>query len=891
MKLHLPVALLAAVLSTFAYGEETATTQPYSYTYVEKDGTGYTTFTGNGYGVVIKDQTSGDTSAFTSYRNPASGKNAPTHLSMTGAIGGIAYNDSDKKADNVDITVKGNDTWLYLLAATGTTEYNIAGNKTVTVTDGAHVENIFGGSYERSVNASGQLGSVTEINVTNGATVGSISGGAFSSSNADKTKLATNEKVVINVENASVGVWKGGVSGTLTYTPSNDTAIIGGNSYNTSINAGVEINVSGDSVVYGQIYGGVYAGRQANASVQTTSVNINGGTIYGDVFGGGLHESGKDYYPSVLEGTKVAINGGTVTGNVYGAGSGDQIYGGTHVVVNGDATIHGDIYGGGIDGAEVKSGDRVITFDNHGEVDWSKVHDFDAVEFTGTTTTKLGTDGQLAENYKKVTINNSYITGSIRDGHEVELDVTNNIHVALDGNLTTKADSEIVNNENAIQIGGNATFNGTKIENSTINAGGNIAVNSGSTVTNGNLVAANGDVSFDNSSMNGGEITVGGKLSLLGSDVTAQVSTEGGAVLVESTLSDLTIDGSIKLADGSSFTGINYDQVLPGWLNKQSTLTADSIEIGKDLHSHYSTFTATEGGIVIGSGASLEYTHLNAKGDIEIEQATLYAGDTPEGYTPYGSSAVTSTDGDIIVGAGSSLTNTDLSAENGSVELEGSTMNGGNIVAGESLVLDGSTATVDSINGGNAVKLQMQSKVDFGSMTSFGSSLNVNSDVVLADGSTIWGMATDEYPFFGTIEGSTAKLEANSITTGEGKGSAAMPNIMYADLVATQGDISIGVNNWIANTDLTAAGDVILNSSNMKEGNIVAGNKVTLNGSEVSVNSISKNDDSAAVLESTNSKLTVTEGNLSLGSGSVVKDSALTATQGDVVLSGTTMTG
>ena len=889
MKLHLPVALLAAVLSTFAYGEETATTQPYSYTYVEKDGTGYSTFTGNGYGSLIADETSGAISAMNNYRNPNAGD--PLYVSWKGAIGGIAANDHDDTAENVVIDVSGKDTWLSGVCGTGTTEYTITGDKTINITDGAYVQTVYGGSYERDVNTTGTTDSVTTISVSKGAMVTTILGGSFTSSNATGD-LVTNDKVVINVNDAMVGVAKSGKTGELTYTAAEGLAIIGGSTFCSSINNDVEINVSGDSAVYGSIYAGTAAFRKQDASVNSTSVNINDGTVYGDVYGGGASGA---YEASVLEGTKVAINGGTVTGNVYGAGSGDQIYGGTHVVVNGDATIHGDIYGGGIDGAEVKTGDRVITFDNHGEVDWTKVHDFDAVEFTGTTTTKLGADGQLAENYKKVTIDNSYITGSI--GHEVELDVTNNIKVALDGNLTTGKGSDIVDNKNAITIAENATFNGTKIENSAIVAGGNIAVNSGSTVTNGNLVAADGDVSFSKSTMNGGEITVGGKLYVDRSDVTVdkingadelQLKLQGG---INGADSSLTIHDDVTLDANSSLFGIETKDYGGGAIIEgcRVTLTANSVTLDENIKGdaiYAATVNATKGDITIGAGNTVGASDLVAQGSVILKDgARLVDGEADI-------STATALTGDVVLSDVFQVRNSDLTAENGSVILESSTMEGGNIVAGEALVLSGSTATVDSINGGNAVKLDMTSAYVDGKLV--GSNLNVNGDVVLANGSKIWGAETTEYPFFGKLEGCTSSLTADSITTGEGA-SDTLPvgagDFMYAKLEATKGDISIGANNVIVDTDLTAANDVKLESSKMEGGNINAGGTLVLNNSVVSVNSIGTD---GAFVDSNESTLEVTGGALVLNGDSdvksVVKDSVLISKEG-VELRGTTMTG
>ncbi|MBR4310468.1 MAG: hypothetical protein IKT79_05510, partial [Akkermansia sp.] len=345
------------------------------------------------------------------------------------------------------------------------------------------------------------------------------------------------------------------------------------------------------------------------------------------------------------------------------------------------------------------------------------------------------------------------------------------------GNLTTTDGSSITNTRKPMTVGGDATFQGTEIENADLVAGG--------------------DMDFEGSSMNGGSISVGGKLTLLSSDVKAQVATaDGSAVLVGSVLSDLTVDGSIKLADGSSFTGVNYDQVMPGILNKMSTVTADSIEIGNNLHSDYSSFTATEGGITIGSGASLEHSHLNAKGDITIEQATLSASDTPEGYTPYGSSEVTSSEGNISIGAGSTLTNTDLTAEKGSVNLTSSTMNGGNIVAGESVVINDSKVTSTTLTAGQNVSIA--------DSTVSGSKVTATADDLTVSGSTV--SDTDLTASNGTVSlsGSTYNNDVKGANYIDGE------TVKIADttISSTKGGLFIKGDTYVTNGDFVVDGAV-----------------------------------------------------------------------------------
>ena len=105
----------------------------------------------------------------------------------------------------------------------------------------------------------------------------------------------------------------------------------------------------------------------AAASISKCTVNINGGTIGevdvynahkfgGTIYGGSRGDRGGDYhdlasgetienYASVLW-TEVNINGGSITGNVYGGARGGQIKKDTKVNLKGGRIYH-NAYGGG----------------------------------------------------------------------------------------------------------------------------------------------------------------------------------------------------------------------------------------------------------------------------------------------------------------------------------------------------------------------------------------------------------------------------------------------------------------------------------------------------------------------------------------------------------------
>ncbi len=911
MKLHLPIALLTAVVSAMSY----------AHADINRELSG-TPVTGATHGDLTVTITGNDDYTTTNmYTN-----NKP------GYIGGAAHYEASGKENtlehggnpadlysslNMIVGGEGSNPTLKYLMLEGLTVNSVVGDKSVTVNSGT-IEILYGGIVYLSGVKSGNLSHTgnaigdnyypykdssnpanTSITI-NGGTVGHIRGGhsgkqedyvykVLSAAQTYDKEHGTNTygELMANKPwsisgNVNIAV-NGGVIEAAN--AGKTTAIMGAGGSGHSVDGTVNVSVSG-----GTVLGDIFAGsNNIYSEVGATHVEISGGAITGNVYGGGDIDDGRTEYasytdapaPTVKGGTTVVLSGGTIDGNVYAAGVQDIVNAGannvgTHVVISGDGTeVTGTISGLGVD--STVEGDRLLTIENSGgkNVNWDKIEGFNAVEFKGSEI-KFGT---LSQDFEKVSAEGSWLQGSFEDG-EVELKA-NDSFLQIAGNLTTTDGSSITNTRKPMTVGGDATFQGTEIENADLVAGG--------------------DMGFEGSSMNGGSISVGGKLTLLSSDVKAQVATtDGSAVLVESVLSDLTVDGSIKLADGSSFTGLNYDQIQTGILNKMSTVTADSIEIGNNLHSDYSSFTATEGGITIGSGASLEHSHLNAKGDITIEQATLSASDTPEGYTPYGSSEVTSSEGNISIGAGSTLTNTDLTAEKGSVNLTSSTMNGGNIVAGESVVINDSKVTSTTLTAGQNVSIADStvsgSKItaSAGDLTVSGSTvtdtqLNAGKGTITMSGSTyINSNDTTEY-----ITGKEILFKDSAVL-----GQAGPSNVMTvttfikgnttAENSTFQTDTAKSHISFGGNLTADAETKFIINAGALK----FNGSEVTLNGSTITNN--------GGTLES-NAQIVANGGNWTLGgtnkfsnivqtNGTVIDITGTAKFNDDLVLSGGSLT-
>lgn len=202
----------------------------------------------------------------------------------------------------------------------------VYGHTVVTVTGGHVMRNVYGGGNMAGVGQGTTDGSanreITSFNVATGTTTVTVGGSAV-----------IGETYAIVSANLLSGNMRGQY---------------GGNVFGSS--RGLSTN---DQLVKNMAF------------VRETYVNINSGTIYGSIFGGG--ENGH-----VWHNTYVAINGGTIgysnvaeldepiyPGNVYGGGRGIDlndannvdrrsgvVYGNTHVVMRG-GTVYHNVFGGG----------------------------------------------------------------------------------------------------------------------------------------------------------------------------------------------------------------------------------------------------------------------------------------------------------------------------------------------------------------------------------------------------------------------------------------------------------------------------------------------------------------------------------------------------------------
>ncbi len=375
----------------------------------------------------------GDLSQYQYYTG--TGKDA----SVKGVIGGGQLSEN---CDSANMIVRGADTVINTLIGEGIQGTRVTGSKTITVEAGT-IGTIIGGSDIRSslksINYKPKTddeGNTTYKGGTKGATewlpyystsditinikggeVGEIRGGhnggealigseiaaaiqkdlELDPSGNTHTKLdelmadqswAYGGNININISGGKVGgVYEDGVL---------QDAIRGAGGSRNSVDGSVNITISGDAEVIGDIYagarsttaegGGLASKVVSEAYVKTTSITVEGGNVKGNVFGGGSFDaedwnsdgvdlnSSKDEFSGKTGSTSVSITGGVVDGNVYGAGQYDTVTGSTSLELTG-GTVIGDVYAGGKDSIIGTNNEGIST----------------KIEISGTGTTVGGT--------------------------------------------------------------------------------------------------------------------------------------------------------------------------------------------------------------------------------------------------------------------------------------------------------------------------------------------------------------------------------------------------------------------------------------------------------------------------------------------------------------------
>ena len=284
-------------------------------------------------------------------------------------------------------------------AEVGSTTININGGENILVTAGGMAAGFASSGLNSATLAETKVNSKATVNVNGGSVDGLFGGGiALDDTAASKTNATTYvNDVVLNVQGGTVNVANidpiKGIVGSI-----NDkigvpeyvletAEIVGKNHGKVAILGGgmatgaganatadaVNINLTGGKVVGNVVAGGV-ATMGGTSLVKNAQVTVNGSSIEGDIYGGGLagnvNTTYKDSESTVNEVT-IALNSGSLKGNVL-LGSPDLklTKKGTTTVKKGTVELNSafDFQGEKIDGSGADKATLVIT----GDVDLAK---------------------------------------------------------------------------------------------------------------------------------------------------------------------------------------------------------------------------------------------------------------------------------------------------------------------------------------------------------------------------------------------------------------------------------------------------------------------------------------------------------------------------------------
>ncbi len=321
---------------------------------------------------------------------------------------------------------------------------------------------------------------------------------------------------------------------------------------------GTSITIEGGTV--NDVYGGGHAtatnNQTSNANVTgDTSIVVNGGTVTGDIFGGGDADStaggsGLQFnneakaYANVTGSTSIEINGGTVEGSIHGGGDADatdksvrgtasaqaNVTGSTSIVVSG-GEVGGSVYGGG---------DKETTNDILGNASAQADVGSTDIDITGST---VGGD----------------VYGGSRDGGisgSTDVDISDS---SVGGSVYGGSEKGTVTGSTAVIVKDDSTVSGNVYGGGRNgNVGGSTSVGITDSTVNGDVyggsrdgdVGGNTDVAITGSSVTGNVYGGGQGVLLNPSDIGGTTN----VTVINSTVGEIYGGGDRSNASGTSVT-------------------------------------------------------------------------------------------------------------------------------------------------------------------------------------------------------------------------------------------------------------------------------------------------------------------------------------------------
>ena len=497
----------------------------------------------------------------------------------------------------------------------------------------------------------------------------------------------------------------------------------------SSDNSYVVIN---GGTIHGNVYGGGNYGAVAlslNSGTHETKMNIVNGTIEGSVYGGGNNNGAGTTGATVN--TTIDVNGGTIQGSVYGGSRAKGIiYGSSTVTING-GTISKDVYGGGEGGYTNNNSpgtyvrDNVAVTVNGGSIG-QNVYGGSAYGTVNAVNRNTNTSSSTTT----VTVNNGTITGSVfgggKGGNSFTPKVVGDITVNYNGGSSGSVfggfdDSGQPSAGDVVYLNGGTTGNAYGGGNNTGQTTTDIRLQ-GTNIT-GNLYGGSnvvGDVTTSNVTVTSGKVTeifggnnLGGKttttnVSVTGSGTTILKDIYGGGNEATSTTTNVTINsaqvnsvygGGKKLGENTiTTTNVTIDSTTGA-----STFGGCNVS-GNVTNSHVTVTNSTFTNVYGGNDSGGETANTNVAVDSSTITNVFGGGDNATS----GDSHVTVDGGTItnVFGGGNEagLNTSDIIVTGGTItNVFGGSNKSGDITEATVNINEGSgkTATITAVYGGN----------------------------------------------------------------------------------------------------------------------------------------------------------------------------------------------
>lgn len=699
------------------------------------------------------------------------------------------------------------------------TTVNISGGTIGATEPQSWAQYVVGGGKAMS-NATGK----TTSNVTNTATVnisggditrGAVVGGGFArAQGADGSATANVKDSVVNLTGGSlVGVVGGGLAENLGPAGSSATAKVTG---------AANLTIGGNSTVNGIIYKGndgektpssaaviggglAYSqnGSAATASVDTANTTINGGTINGNVFAGGLAD-GASAQADVTTANLTISGNAVINGNIHAGGY--ALKGGTATVENATVTFDGNssfakkVFGqshGATSSDKATVNNSTLAFTNYDGAFDGLVVGFDKLDVADGSTLKLQTlsTGEAGKDDTSGVFNNNALT--LTGAGNVEADAVNVVAgkgLTVDSLATLTSGNIAVTGTDAVTVAG------------TLNATGTVATNERAdiNVAKGGILNVTTDTALG-TGFAGADLANGGTVNLTGTtdseltvtDLQNKFGTQGVINAGDNTVTDMFKPDADTSSGTVSIGNINNSNIAT---NQTKTLVVTGVKSGDSLNGAWKGVELAEGasltvntGTLQLTGDTADFAVVDGGVDFEKSNSTLMLGDTGT--------------------ANSGLIKGDVTFSNNA-----STSNMTLLVTGNqdaAFVVDG------NIDGSDGAKGQL--------LAQGGATLTAKGDItagtITADGSTI----------------QAAGSEADPVAAG---------NIVATNITAQNGGV------------VAAAGSVTATTVKLDNGGLQAEKGITLNGNVTDANGalVAKTGD----INASGHNLTQDDGQLSL---------------------------